>query len=81
MMKALFSTLAAAATLIAVPAIAAERAGSAASVPAPTANQDAQQRPETRYCVMGTTTGTLLPSKTCRTRAEWLKYGFDPIAK
>jgi hypothetical protein len=35
---------------------------------------------EKRYCVMGTTTGTLIPRKTCKTRDQWIaQQGFDPL--
>lgn len=36
---------------------------------------------ETRYCVVNTVTGSRISHKTCRTRADWLKEGFDPLAK
>jgi hypothetical protein len=31
--------------------------------------------------VVETLTGSHIPTKQCRTRDEWLKRGFDPIAK
>jgi hypothetical protein len=36
---------------------------------------------ETRYCINGPETGTILQHRDCRSRAEWLKQGFDPLAK
>lgn len=35
----------------------------------------------TNYCVVDTTTGTRIHRKTCRTRAEWMRQGFDPLDK
>jgi hypothetical protein len=32
-----------------------------------------------RYCVVDTITGSRVPVKQCRTRADWLKEGFDPL--
>ena len=45
-------------------------------------NATAAVRPvkPTRYCVLGPTTGTILPKKICKTREEWLKEGVDPLA-
>ena len=34
-----------------------------------------------RYCVTDTLTGSRLPVKSCQTRDQWLKQGFDPLAK
>lgn len=33
----------------------------------------------TRYCVVATFTGSRIEKKTCLTRDEWLKRGFDPL--
>ena len=33
----------------------------------------------TRYCVVATFTGSHIEKKTCLTRDEWLKRGFDPL--
>ena len=41
----------------------------------------AAPRKPVRYCVEYTPTGTRIPRRDCRTRAEWLDYGFDPLAK
>lgn len=60
-------------------AIAADRApeGTVASAaPAPASASEKK-----RYCVVETLTGSHIPTKQCRTRDEWLKRGFDPIAK
>ena len=32
-----------------------------------------------RYCVIATFTGSQVEKKTCLTREEWLKRGFDPL--
>lgn len=34
----------------------------------------------TRYCLIEQRTGTRIRSKTCKTRSEWLKEDFDPLA-
>ena len=34
-----------------------------------------------RYCVQSTLTGSRIPRRECRTRAEWLRDGFDPLAR
>lgn len=35
---------------------------------------------ERRYCVVASNTGSRIPQRDCRTRAEWLKQGYDPTA-
>ena len=36
----------------------------------------------TRYCVITSVTGTRIPVKTCKTRANWIADDdFDPLAK
>ncbi len=37
------------------------------------------RQPRQRYCVVDTITGSRIPYRTCRTHAEWLKAGFDPL--
>ena len=37
--------------------------------------------PHVRYCVIDTPTGSRIDRKVCKTRDEWLKEGFDPLAK
>jgi hypothetical protein len=51
----------------------------AAAVPAPVATPVASAK--TRYCIVDTRTGSRIPKRTCKTRAEWLERGFDPAAK
>lgn len=33
----------------------------------------------TRYCIEEVVAGSRLPRRACRTRAEWLDQGFDPL--
>ena len=49
--------------------------------PAPAAAKAPQEKKvkDTRYCVESVSTGTLIRRKDCRTRAEWLREGFDPL--
>jgi len=46
------------------------------------ASRQADEQPagkQKRYCVETPTTGTILPTRICKTRAEWIKHdGFDP---
>lgn len=48
---------------------------------APPVAADRAARPAQRYCVVSTPTGTRIPQRDCRTRAEWLRDGYDPTAK
>ena len=41
--------------------------------------QSAGPAKPTRYCVVATFTGSHVEKKTCLTRDEWLKRGFDPL--
>lgn len=54
----------------------------APETPAANASSSASQ-PKTaqRYCIVTTLTGSHLPTKICKTRAEWLEDGVDPLAK
>ncbi|HEY0621986.1 hypothetical protein [Sphingomonas sp.] len=49
--------------------------------PAPAAQASPGAKPvkDKRYCVKGEVTGSRLVRKDCRTRAEWLNEGFDPL--
>ena len=38
-----------------------------------------QPKVEKRYCVTDVMTGSRVPRKLCKTRAEWLTLGFDPL--
>ena len=49
--------------------------------PAPTAAAAPAQAKPTRYCVVESAfTGTRMPRKTCKTRAQWQSEGYDPAA-
>ena len=41
--------------------------------------QATRAKAPTRYCVRDTITGSRIPQTACRTRAEWLARGFDPL--
>lgn len=50
--------------------------------PAPAATQsgaDAKSVKDKRYCVRSSMTGSRLRRNECKTRAEWLTQGFDPL--
>jgi hypothetical protein len=49
------------------------------TAPAQTEGGTARAKP-TRYCVIGTVTGSRIERKTCHTREAWLAEGFDPLA-
>lgn len=73
-----FITAVAASLMVATaaPALARDTAPAApvssAETPAPKA--------ETRYCVDATTTGTRVPKRICKTRADWIaEQNFDPL--
>jgi hypothetical protein len=48
------------------------------TAPAQAEGSAARAKP-TRYCVIGTVTGSRIERKTCRTREAWLAEGFDPL--
>lgn len=50
-------------------------------IPAPASAMSPEAKPvkDKRYCVKGAITGSRIAHKDCRTRAEWLKEGFDPL--
>lgn len=53
----------------------------AASAAAAGSSQPNKVRKPTQYCVRGTFTGSRIPRLVCRTRAEWLIEGFDPMER
>lgn len=74
-----FIAIAAAATLVSVPAFAADPgAKTTAGAPAsPTADQMGK-----RVCVVTDNTGSRIQRKTCKTRGEWIaETGIDPLNK
>lgn len=54
-------------------------AGAPATDMAATTTEAAIAKPETRYCIVETPTGSHIQRKTCKTRGDWLKSGVDPL--
>lgn len=76
MKTVLAAALAAPLFAVAVPAFAAPLTTAAS----PTVPQE-QATDTKRYCVVTpAATGSFLNRKECRTRAEWMKQGVDPLA-
>ena len=74
------SAAAAAVALIATSAVPAF----AATTDPTTAPAKDQKEPKAsqKYCVSETVTGSRVPTKVCKTRAEWIaEEGFDPLAR
>ncbi|MFW2852902.1 hypothetical protein ACM61V_13385 [Sphingomonas sp. TX0543] len=74
--KSLIVAAVAIAAASAVPAAARTAAPATAAPVAGTEPSSTQ-----RICVVDNFTGSRLPTKVCRTRAEWTKLGLDPLAK
>lgn len=78
MIKTFIATLALA--TLATPALAADpetpAAAPVASVPAGGAAAG-----KTKFCIVETFTGSRIPKRMCKTRAEWLETGVDITAK
>ena len=58
----------------------------ATAAPAPAAKTTerapaAADAPERRYCVVTTLSNSRIPQRDCRTRAAWLRDGYDPLAR
>ena len=70
----MFLMLASALASAATPSAPASGASQAAPAPTPATA-------ERRYCVVTVPTGSRLERRDCRTRAEWLREGFDPLAR
>ncbi|WP_337847454.1 hypothetical protein [Sphingomonas sp.] len=79
MRKSMFTATAALFAVIAAPAFAAEKAPPPPpSAPAPDATAP---QAETVYCIKAEFTGSRLPKKICKTRANWIaQQDFDPLA-
>jgi len=76
-----FSAITAAIAMVATPAFAASNDPTAA---APKQERAAPKSPKAsqQYCVKDDITGSRMPRKVCKTRAEWIaEDGFDPIAR
>lgn len=69
------------AAALAVGLATAAHAETKPGTPAPTATASAEGKTvkDKRYCVEGKVTGSRITRKDCRTRAEWLEEGFDPL--
>lgn len=69
------------AAVFAVGLAATAHAETKPGTPSPAAQAGSEAKPvkDKRYCVQEMITGSRMPRKDCRTRAEWLKEGFDPL--
>lgn len=88
MFKVTLLAAAAVASLAAVPSIAAPVSAGAnlidgAPATAQTTSAATTHRVrETRYCIVATVTGSIIPHKECRTRSDWIHLtGIDPLDK
>lgn len=68
-----------AAAAIAAGLATAVQAETRPGAPAPAPSSKAKPAKDTRYCLETMTTGSRLARKVCKTRAEWLQEGFDPL--
>jgi len=78
-MRTMFKGFTAAVFAIGLATAAQAETKPGAPAPASEMAPDAKPAKDKRYCVQGTITGTRLAQKECRTRADWLKQGFDPL--
>jgi hypothetical protein len=78
MFKVALSSIAVAALAFAAPALATGPDGATTNGTVP---DTGKPKPNQRYCVVFSITGSILPHKVCKTRADWLAEGFDPLAK
>lgn len=78
-MRTIFKGFTAAVFAVGLAATAHAETKPGAPAPAASASTDAKVVKDKRYCVAGPITGSRLGRKECRTRAEWLKEGFDPL--
>lgn len=70
------------------PAIARERDKTDESAAVHNASDDSAKAaagstvsPLQRYCIVDTPTGTRIAHRVCKTRADWLDEGFDPLVR
>ena len=80
-MRTMFKGFTAAVFAVGLAATAHAETKPGTPAPAAQASPDAKPGKDMRYCVQGTVTGTRLVRKDCRTRAEWMASGFDPLDK
>lgn len=78
-MRTMFKGFTAAVFVVGLAATAHAETKPGTPAPATQASPDAKPVKDKRYCVQGTVTGSRLSRKDCRTRAEWLEEGFDPL--
>ncbi|WP_447728843.1 hypothetical protein [Sphingomonas koreensis] len=78
-MRTMFKGFTAAVFAVGLAATAHAETKPGTPAPASEAASDAKPVRDKRYCVQGDITGSRLAQKDCRTRAEWLKEGFDPL--
>ncbi|MCP3731696.1 hypothetical protein M9978_14810 [Sphingomonas sp. MG17] len=79
-MRTIINGFAAAAILIAAPALAETKPGT----PTPAAGESSEQAAaqDKRYCAKHSATGSRIAKKVCKTRAQWIdEDGFDPLAQ
>ena len=79
MIQSFVVALTGAALAVSAPALAREPAGKPAPAPAPSSSSADAPNPKVRYCIIEDITGSHIPRKTCKTRADWLAEGFDPL--
>lgn len=78
--KTIFSAAAALLAGVTLVAGAVSPAAAAANDPAKTKQEEAAAKAESRkYCIQTEATGSRLAKQECRTRAEWLGRGVDPL--
>ena len=71
---------AAALTMIAGSAQAAETRATGDAAPAARATPAAESTAQPKYCVVDAVTGSRIPQKICKTREAWMREdGFDPL--
>ena len=78
-MRTMFKGFTAAVFAVGLAAAAHAETKPGTPTPAAQASPDAKPVKDKRYCVQAAVTGSRLVRKDCRTRAEWLVMGFDPL--
>jgi len=78
-MRTMFKGFTAAVFVVGLAATAHAETKPGTPTPAATQAPDAKSVKDKRYCVQGDLTGSRLARKECKTRAEWLNDGFDPL--
>ena len=73
--RVLAVSAAALATLGVVSAASAEPSAAAAATASSSAGSDYSAPPEMKYCVSTTVTGSRIPQRSCKTKADWAAEG------